>query len=369
MDTYQNVHRTLLDLERQFFPAAAVALAAPSECVTGGIQFAALDSCHCQSQRMLPVVCVLGINYTQEARTAASFYCYTGGIGSGIIKVDAGLTGCRKAVADLVKAYNRNVEAWLSTGLVRFDPSVGEVGPFGSPSATAGISEDFILVMTNRSPFITGLKWQEQVAATSRECDALLNAWPNNEYLNDLYSQLGKSVDLWIGHSAIDGTKWVFPFFRALITRYNIKAWLLTPNVSSQTSLNIRRYFSSPGHRLYPLFRHEHQMPMTLQEIRETQTRSVAEILSATLYNHLEHPGVVLFSNANDSAYLYVSYSSKVSQIVFDHQNNDNRLRKKCRISREEFSTYPVRIFETDTVEEAKVLKEQILRVINPQFQ
>lgn len=254
MDTYQNVHRILLDLERQSFAAAALALAAPSDCATGGIQFAALDSSHSQSQRMLPVVCVLGINYTQEPSRAASFYSYTGRIQAREIEVDAALTGCRNAVADLIKAYNRNVGAWLSTGIVHFDPSVGEVGPFGSPSATAGMSDDFMLVMTNRSPFITRLKWQKQVAETPLDCDALLNTWPNNEYLDHLLSQVGNVVDLWIGHSAIDGTKWVFPFFRDLVTRHNIKTWLLTPNISSQTSLNIKRHFSVPGHRLYPLF-------------------------------------------------------------------------------------------------------------------
>jgi hypothetical protein len=253
MDTYQNVHGILLDLERESFPAAALALAAPSECATGGIQFAALDSFHSQSQRSLPVVCVLGINYAQEPRRAASFYSYSG-IEAREIEVEAVLTCCRNAVADLIKAYNRNVEAWLSTGQVNFDPSVGEVGPFGSPSATAGISDDFILVMTNRCPFITRLKWQRQVAETPLDCKALLNTWPNNEYLDQLFAQVGEAVDLWIGHSAIDGTKWVFPFFRDLVTRHNTKTWLVTPNINSQTPLNIRRHFSAPGHRLYPLF-------------------------------------------------------------------------------------------------------------------
>lgn len=274
MDTYQNIHRILLDLECQFFPAATAALATPSQCITGGIQFAALDSCHCKSQRMMPVVCVLGINYTQGGTQAASFYSYAGGIGGPRIQVHARLTGCRNGAADLIKAYDRNVETWLSTGLVNFDPSVGEVGPFGSPSATARIRDDFILVMTNRCPFITRLRWQKQAAETPFECDALLSAWPNNEYLDDLFSRLGKAVDLWIGHSGIDGTEWVFPFFRDFVTRHNIKTWLLTPNISSQTSLNIKRYFSAQGHRLRPLFRYRAAIGRRRAGLRVRQRRT-----------------------------------------------------------------------------------------------
>jgi hypothetical protein len=51
METYQNVQRILLNLERQNFPNAQTAFAAPSQLISGGIQFAALDSYHLPKPR------------------------------------------------------------------------------------------------------------------------------------------------------------------------------------------------------------------------------------------------------------------------------------------------------------------------------
>jgi hypothetical protein len=206
----------------------------------------------CQSQERLPVVCAFGINYTQQRNVAATFHSYIGGAA---ILVDAKLTGSRNAIACLIAAYNRNTTAWLSNGLINFDPSTGEVGPFGTPLATAGISNDFILVMTNRLPFLTGRPWQILAKMNPSGCKSLWTTYPNQYYFNQFFSQLGDAIDLWIGHSAIDGTAWVFPYFKALVRKYNVTRWLLTPNISPQAKLNIRRYFSVPGHRLHSLFR------------------------------------------------------------------------------------------------------------------
>jgi hypothetical protein len=255
METYQNVKEILLNLERQNFPHAQTAFAAPCELITGGIQFAALDTYHCQRQERLPVVCAFGINYTQQSKVAPAFYSYRGRKGGAAILVDAKSTGSRNAIACLIAAYNRNTTAWLSKGSVNFDQSRREVGPFGTCSATAGISNDFILVMTNRSPFLTGRAWQIEAKKNRSACQSLLNAYPNQHYFSQFFSQLGCAIDLWIGHSAIDGTAWVFPYFRDLVRSYNVKKWLLTPNISSRTSLNIRKNFSVQRHRLHELFR------------------------------------------------------------------------------------------------------------------
>jgi hypothetical protein len=120
---------------------------------------------------------------------------------------------------------------------------------------------EFILVMTNRCPFITALKWQKQVKSTPAAVCDLLRGWPNDNYLDELFSALSGDIDLWIGHSAIHGTPWVWPYFKDFIQRSEILArtklaWLITPN-SGQTHGHLAT-FSTPSpktHRLYRLFK------------------------------------------------------------------------------------------------------------------
>lgn len=78
------------------------------------------------------------------------------------------------------------------------------------------------LIMTNVSPFVTLKPWQEQVRRTPEACDALINGYAKH-HLEDLFDRLGESVDLWMGHSAIAGTQWVWPAFADLVERYRIR--------------------------------------------------------------------------------------------------------------------------------------------------
>ena len=268
MQTYQIVHNTLLDLENRYFRLARTHFPAPDNCATGGIQFAAVDTKHKLNPEPMPVICAVGINYTQKPwRGKHAFFSYLSR--GSAPKVEKTTTGSRNAVARLLAAYNRNSADWTARsakGVIY----PNEPGPFGSPSATpkrlvshnfTDLKDDFILVMTNRCPFITALKWEDQIRTNAPLCDALLQAWPNNSYMNDLFLGLGKAVDLWIGHSAIwthgslYGTAYVWPYFRCFIGRHRIQKWLLSPNINPRAHLSFNGCFRAPGNRRCVLFK------------------------------------------------------------------------------------------------------------------
>src|SRR5258708_5133911 len=170
MQTYQKVHADLLALETQYFALAKVQYLTPNACATGAIQFAAIDTLFARDPKPKPVVCVVGINYTQQPKRSLACFHYLGGV-AGLPKVEQSDTGSRNAVAHLIAAYNRNTADWTaSSGKGAFYPN--EIGPFGSASATPRrlgshdfleVKDEFILAMTNRCPCITALKWEEQI--------------------------------------------------------------------------------------------------------------------------------------------------------------------------------------------------------------
>lgn len=133
MQTYQKVHDDLLDLETQYFAQARSLYPAPNACVTGGIQFAVIDTLYKDDPKPKPVVCVVGINYTQRPTQAPAFFPYLGGV-AGPPRVADATTSC-KAVAELIAAYNRNTPYWTAKSAVGIYYS-GASGPFGSPAAT-----------------------------------------------------------------------------------------------------------------------------------------------------------------------------------------------------------------------------------------
>lgn len=261
METYAIVHKYLLELEKQYFPKAKTLYATPGDCATGGIQFGVVDNYQNRSAEPMPVVCAFGINYTREKSVAPAFFPYIGrDLGP---KVEQG-TNSRDEVAFVIAAYNRNTDEWTANSELSVYYE-NQSGPLGSRAATAksklvgihfaDLRNKFILVMTNRCPFITSLDWQDQVNTNWVKCDALLKEWPNNDYLDDLYSRLGKSVDLWIGHSSIYGTEFVWPYFKTFIQRHAIQEWLLAPNINPRANLQFDGQFCVPEHKLFPLFR------------------------------------------------------------------------------------------------------------------
>jgi hypothetical protein len=108
--------------------------------------------------------------------------------------------------------------------------------------------------MTNLCPFISELEWQAQAKKTPTACRELVGSWPNEDYLDDLYDRIGGSVDLWIGHSAIRGTEWVWPGFSAFVKRHGVKDWLLTPNISPRAHLYLDGSFRVRTNPFFSLF-------------------------------------------------------------------------------------------------------------------
>jgi hypothetical protein len=282
METYQIVHDTLLDLENQYFKLARYHPAISNPCTNGGIQFAAIDTRHRpkpgekEDQKPLPVVCVVGINYTQEPLPSTGMPPPFSYLSRSAVPRVAEPTGSRSKVAQLIAAYNRNTAYWTASTAKKGAVYPNESGPFGAKSATvksgltsAGspkrkftdLKDEFILVMTNRCPFITQLKWEDQIRKNRPLCDALLRGWPNHSYMNDLYCRLSHSVDLWIGHSAIwthgplYGTAYVWPYFRNFVRHNSIKEWLLSPNINPQAHLWINGCFRVEGNLRYDLFK------------------------------------------------------------------------------------------------------------------
>ncbi|HEY6487352.1 MAG TPA: hypothetical protein VIX83_13300 [Candidatus Cybelea sp.] len=111
-------------------------------------------------------------------------------------------TGSYHAAVAAIAAFQRNRTAWLTASSL--GPCKSPQGTFVSNADAAdAITDGFILLMTNLSPFITKLKWQEQIKKTPVACRYILDTWPNGRYLDDLFRAVGTSTALWIGHSSI----------------------------------------------------------------------------------------------------------------------------------------------------------------------
>jgi hypothetical protein len=106
--------------------------------------------------RPLPVICAVGINYTQNGRCSMDGLFRYEEPTAGVVRS----TASSAAVVSVVAAYQRNRNAWTSRKAV--DPE-SPVGFYGSPDATSRIGPIakgcFILVITNICPFITMTEW------------------------------------------------------------------------------------------------------------------------------------------------------------------------------------------------------------------
>ena len=98
--------------------------------------------------------------------------------------------------------------------------------------------QDYILAMTNISPFLSQKQWTEHSSVERRDA---LKAWDPNQHICDLISMLGDDVDLWVVH----GIGEVWPRFNRTSC---IKNWILTPNLSPQNlNSGCIRKFCRPG--------------------------------------------------------------------------------------------------------------------------
>lgn len=255
----------MLVLERRFIKSLRegfVCTAELQECVTGQIQFGAADPRHEMKLEQLPVVVIIGINYTQKNLVYRELSHYLGNFNDPI--VTAKDLGCVTPTALAVAAYNRNAKNWEEPEQQLYDDC--EILPYAARNATRRscltstdghlLKDKFHLIVTNWCPFITRLMWQKQVSETPDGCCILLRDWSSENYLNGLHEDIGASVDLWIGHAAMEGTRWVWPRFMDFVHRHQINEWLLTPNISGVASANFNGNFRkrTQKNKLFALF-------------------------------------------------------------------------------------------------------------------
>lgn len=259
MRTFAELENRLRELEREHFERLRAAFRwTPElrECISGMVQFFALDNSD-PSPAPQPVVCAIGINYTQGPKTNGERLLHYGGTSDPIVTRP---TGTRRQPRFVIAAYNRNRTMWTSAPTVS-PPSPLQV--YGAPNAmrrlgmtatTPDAIEPCHLIMTNVSPFITLKQWQDQTRRNPHACKSLIDDYPT-QHLDGLFERLGDSIDLWMGHSAIGGTPWVWPPFASFIQRHNIEEWLLCGNLNPQAHLWHDRAFKKPTHRLYDWYK------------------------------------------------------------------------------------------------------------------
>lgn len=256
MQTHKEIRKALLKLEEIHFQQISDSFQGDpklGDCITGGVQFAALDDSVSKSGQIMPVIGTFGINYSREEEPATTLFPYIGKLGGPAVEQN---TGCTGAVANMLGAYNRNTGVWTEST----NPNAGgakgatERARLQSTDAEA-VKGHFIMFMINRTSFITKFDWQDQVKLDRAGCEDLLKKWPNDEYLDKVFKELNGAVDLWIGHSALYGTEWVWPTFNAFLKRHQINEWLFTPNISSRTAGHVKNYYQKKGHPLYEFFK------------------------------------------------------------------------------------------------------------------
>jgi hypothetical protein len=256
MQNYEEIKKSLLKLEEIHFQQISESYRGDpklGDCITGGIQFGALDNLVSTSKEKMPVIGTFGINYSQKEDSATTLFPYIGAIGGPAVEQG---TGCSGAVASMLGAYNRNTDVWTKSTNpnARGAKDATDKACLQSTDPDAIIGH-FIMFMVNRSAFISKFAWKDQAKVDRGGCEDLLRKWPNDDYLDKLFVELDGTVDLWIGHSALGGTEWVWPSFSAFVRRHRINKWLFTPNLSSRTNGHVKNYYQKADHSLYEFFR------------------------------------------------------------------------------------------------------------------
>jgi hypothetical protein len=228
------------------------------------------------------VICTVGINYTQVRATNISvpLFSYLGAKGGAPAVLDA-LTQERYACAVALAAYNRNFSKW--TKPLQTDPRRPGI-THGSRNATSGVTSlattanavgnDFILLMTNLSPFITTAQWSKHANTHPWACRALLGAWPSHLHVSRLLRFLSKRVDLWVGHSSIYGTDWVWPEFSSY-KAFRLQSWLLTGNISCWGARSMASAFSLRTHSVFPLYGGARRLSNKVEKIIDAAIKKI----------------------------------------------------------------------------------------------
>ena len=253
--TFTEVKSILEGLETKHFatlkipPGSEVAL-------RGDAQFFAMDKRFQGKVGRFPVVVCIGVNYTQASKRLPTLgekrlVPHLGGV------LDSNSASAYYGLNDLFAAYRRNRGQWESVPGPGAPAELG--GVYASRDALAALAsdEDFILVWSNISPYITLDYWQSQMKKTKNACQVLLAA-AGTGHLDDLTKHLDAA--LYIGHSARPGRAHVWPAFAKHVVCHGIPRWLLTDNVSHFTRRNLKvvrekMTRQKESHEMYPWYR------------------------------------------------------------------------------------------------------------------
>jgi hypothetical protein len=262
LETFDSLNAKLRILEEKHYQRISTEFFWPDRpgIISGGVQFGAIDHSQKSVSKRLPVVCAVGINYSQQVMQSDLYklFPYKGGYSDLV----AFSTGCSGAAALVIAAYNRNKTSWESPP-AKVEPR-SPSGCCCSANATdksllldtdpEKIKGSFILVMTNLCPFITTLRWNKIKDNDGSLRKTLLEESVMSPYLDDLFKEIGDVVDLWIGHSALPGAKWVWPSFLDFMEHKKIVNWLLSPNINPQAHLYLDGSFRKKDNSWFPLF-------------------------------------------------------------------------------------------------------------------
>ena len=223
--SYANLEQRLITFERHWRTLSVAARPNPRVRPKHNCQFVVLDQLTQATNKPLPVVLLVGINYTQDPTRIPDQFPAPGSIPAVTARQDLRLKGRIKSAVD---------HACLKLAEWR-DCALAPVG-----GTVSKLPEDFHIVLTNLSPWITVQWWQRDmcVEAPARGSELLAHppfkpahaGWPF-DHLEALHRELGDSVLLWIGH----GKETVVPHWHPIVQRLALKHWLLVGNLFART--------------------------------------------------------------------------------------------------------------------------------------
>jgi hypothetical protein len=174
------------------------------------------------------VISVIGINYHQNKedlktdRRAFRFQPYLGTVDDRD-PPEKPVMGMRKALDFTLSAYTRNAASWKEERH-RWKRKVCRFS-----SAIESPPTEYILLVTNLSPFITKDQWGK---IETNKTKSLLSTWDYNRHLAPLARLLSGRVDLWVGHGS-DAVWWDFYVLSEAMPN-ELTPWLVTYNLSSE---------------------------------------------------------------------------------------------------------------------------------------
>src|SRR5260221_1312277 len=93
MQTHEEIRKALLKLEEIHFQQISDSFQGDpklGDCITGGIQFAALDDSVSKSGQIMPVIGTFRINYSREEEPATTLFPYIGKPGGPAVEQSTG---------------------------------------------------------------------------------------------------------------------------------------------------------------------------------------------------------------------------------------------------------------------------------------